>query len=121
MPLTCRKKITPPSVPAGAPHNAVQNTMTTTTGSQGGYVVPIGFSNMIEEALKWFGGMDVCGKFTTGTGNPLNYPTVNDASLTPGALSGKTSRLPIPMSPSVNRISALIYFLPTFALFRKRS
>jgi len=58
-----------------------QNTMSTTTGSQGGYVVPTGFSDQLEEAKKWFGGIDgVVGKFETETGNPFPWPTLNDTS-----------------------------------------
>jgi HK97 family phage major capsid protein len=48
-------------------------------GTQGGYLVPQGFSDMLEEAKKWFGGIKgVVDKFTTATGNPLPWPTVND-------------------------------------------
>ena len=51
----------------------------TTTG--GGYLIPQGFSDMLEEALKWYGGiLGVCGEFTTETGNPLPWPTVNDTT-----------------------------------------
>ena len=58
----------------------VRNTMSTTT-TQGGYIVPTGFSGMLEEAKKWFGGIEgIVGKFTTGTGNPWPWPTVNDTS-----------------------------------------
>jgi HK97 family phage major capsid protein len=56
-----------------------KNAMSTTTGSQGGAIVPSGFSGMLEEAKKWFGGIDgIVGKFTTGTGQPWPWPTVND-------------------------------------------
>jgi len=58
-----------------------QNTMSTTTGSQGGYVVPNGFSNMLEEAKKWFGGIEgVVDIFRTETGNPFPWPTMNDTA-----------------------------------------
>jgi HK97 family phage major capsid protein len=58
-----------------------QNTMSTTTGSQGGYVIPQGFSKMLEEAKKWFGGIEgVVDKFTTETGNPFPWPTLNDTA-----------------------------------------
>jgi HK97 family phage major capsid protein len=51
----------------------------TTTG--GGYLIPQGFSDMLETALKWYGGiLGVCGEFTTETGNPLPWPTVNDTT-----------------------------------------
>jgi HK97 family phage major capsid protein len=59
----------------------VRNAMSTTTGSQGGDVVPQGFSGMLEEAKKWFGGIDgTVAKFTTGTGNPFPWPTINDTT-----------------------------------------
>jgi HK97 family phage major capsid protein len=58
-----------------------QNTMSTTTGSQGGYVVPQGFSDMLEEAKKWFGGIEgVVDTFKTSTGNPWPWPTINDTA-----------------------------------------
>lgn len=51
----------------------------TTTG--GGYTVPTGFSNQLEEAMKWFGGiLGQVGEFTSETGAPLPWPTVNDTS-----------------------------------------
>lgn len=53
----------------------------TTTG--GGYLVPQGFSDKLEEALKWFGGiLGNCDEFTTETGQPLPWPTVNDTGNT---------------------------------------
>jgi HK97 family phage major capsid protein len=59
----------------------IQNTMSTTTGSQGGYLIPQGFSEMLEEAKKWFGGIDgIVGKFETETGNPFPWPTINDTT-----------------------------------------
>jgi HK97 family phage major capsid protein len=59
----------------------VRNTMSTTTGSQGGYVIPQGFSDQLEEAKKWFGGIEgVVGKFQTETGNPFPWPTINDTA-----------------------------------------
>jgi HK97 family phage major capsid protein len=51
----------------------------TTTG--GGYLIPQGFSEKLEEALKWYGGiLGNCGEFTTETGNPLPWPTVSDVT-----------------------------------------
>lgn len=55
----------------------------TTTG--GGYLVPTGFSNQIEVVMKYFGPMmdnTVTGELLTESGNPLNYPTLNDTSNT---------------------------------------
>ncbi len=59
----------------------VHNAMSTTTGTQGGYLIPQGFSGMLEEAKKWFGGIEgTVDKFTTGSGNPFPWPTVNDTT-----------------------------------------
>ena len=72
-----------PSAPSSKFMNAQQSTggAAGSYGSQGGYLVPQGFSDMLEEAKKWFGGIaGVIEKFTTETGNPLPWPTVNDTS-----------------------------------------
>jgi HK97 family phage major capsid protein len=70
--------------PTGIIRNAQQGTGGASGGfgSQGGYLVPQGFSDMLEEALKWFGGIDngFVGRFKTAMGNPLPWPTVNDTS-----------------------------------------
>ena len=51
----------------------------TTTG--GGYLVPQGFSDQLEEALKFYGGiLGEVGEFATETGNPLPWPTENDTT-----------------------------------------
>lgn len=55
----------------------------TTTG--GGYLIPTGFANQIEVVMKYFGPMmdsAVTGELLTESGNPLNYPTLNDTSNT---------------------------------------
>lgn len=68
------------NITAGLPPD-VRNAMSTTTGSQGGYLIPQGFSGMLEEAKKWFGGIEgTVEKFTTGSGNPFPWPTVNDTT-----------------------------------------
>jgi HK97 family phage major capsid protein len=57
----------------------IQNAQGGGTGSQGGYLIPTGFSDLLEQAMLWFGGIDgVVGEFPTATGNPLPWPTVND-------------------------------------------
>lgn len=69
------------AVSSGMTTAEFRNAMSTTTGTQGGYVIPQGFSGMLEEAKKWFGGIaGVVGKFTTGSGNPWPWPTVNDTT-----------------------------------------
>lgn len=65
---------------AGIGHG-FQNAQSGTTGSQGGFLIPQGFSGQLEEAKKWFGGIEgTVDKFTTGTGNPLPWPTINDTT-----------------------------------------
>ena len=69
------------STPAEDRAMLIKNTMSTTTGSQGGYVIPQGFSDQLEEAKKWFGGIDgTVGKFVTSTGNPVPWPTMSDVN-----------------------------------------
>jgi HK97 family phage major capsid protein len=59
----------------------IRNAQGTTGGAQGGYVVPEGFSYQLEEAMKWFGGVDgVVGEFRTDDGRPFPWPTVNDTT-----------------------------------------
>jgi HK97 family phage major capsid protein len=58
----------------------IQNAQST-VGSQGGYLIPQGFSQQLMEAMKWYGGTDgVVGEFDTATGNPWPWPTVNDTT-----------------------------------------
>lgn len=53
----------------------------TLTTSGGGYLIPQGFSDQLEEALKWYGGiLGEVGEFTTETGNPMPWPTENDTA-----------------------------------------
>jgi HK97 family phage major capsid protein len=48
-------------------------------GTGGGYFVPVGFVDKIEEAMKWYGDMLRSSTImTTATGQPLPYPTDND-------------------------------------------
>lgn len=59
----------------------ISNAMSTTVGSQGGDIIPQGFSNQLEEAKKWFGGIEgTVERFPTGTGNTMPWPTVNDTT-----------------------------------------
>jgi HK97 family phage major capsid protein len=64
----------------GTQPNGIKNAQTiTTTG--GGYVVPTGFSDQLEDAIKFFGGiLGNVGEFTTETGAPLPWPTDNDTT-----------------------------------------
>jgi HK97 family phage major capsid protein len=50
-----------------------------TTDSAGGYMIPQGFSNELEKAMKAFGGMtEVSRVVNTSTGNQIDWPTVDD-------------------------------------------
>ena len=54
----------------------VRNTMSTTTGSQGGYAVPSEIAKSIIDTLKAFGGMrDAATIIRTSSGASLNFPT----------------------------------------------
>lgn len=54
------------------------NTMSTTTGSEGGYTVPSETATTLIESLKAFGGMRaVSNVLVTATGAPLSFPTAD--------------------------------------------
>lgn len=58
-------------------------------GSGGGYFVPVGFVDKVEDAMKWYGDMlQAATIMTTATGQPLPYPTDNDTG-TVGELVGE--------------------------------
>ena len=53
--------------------------LNTGTGSQGGYVVPIGFQRELEKKMKAYGRMrENCRILNTATGNTLDWPTYDD-------------------------------------------
>ena len=53
-----------------------------TSGPGGGFLIPQGFQQELEIALKMYGGMrQVSRTITTGTGNALPWPTTNDTSV----------------------------------------
>lgn len=54
------------------------NTMSTTTGSEGGFTVPTETASTLIESLKAFGGMRaVASVLVTATGAPLSFPTAD--------------------------------------------
>lgn len=60
---------------------AVRNTMSTTTGSQGGYTVQSEIASQLIDMLKGYGWMrKVASQITTEKGNPLSYPTTDGTS-----------------------------------------
>jgi HK97 family phage major capsid protein len=49
--------------------------------SEGGYLVPQGFRTKLVERMKAFGGIgSVAERYTTGTGNPTEWPTIDDTA-----------------------------------------
>lgn len=59
----------------------VRNTMSTTTGSEGGYTVPTEVAATIIDALKAYGGMRaVADVIATESGNPIGFPTSDGTS-----------------------------------------
>lgn len=51
-------------------------------GATSGFLVPVGFVNKVEEALKYYGPMwDTSETFPTATGQVLPYPTDNDTTV----------------------------------------
>ncbi|HEY1181680.1 MAG TPA: phage major capsid protein, partial [Rhodocyclaceae bacterium] len=55
---------------------AIQNAMSTTTTTEGGYTVPTEVASMVIEKLKAYGGMrEVATILTTASGHPMNFPT----------------------------------------------
>ncbi len=68
---------------------SIRNTMSTTTDSQGGYLVPTDVARQLIEAMAAFGGMrEVSTILPTASGNPINYPTT-DATAEEGEIVGE--------------------------------
>lgn len=62
-----------------------------TSGSAGGYMIPQGFSDQLEQSMLAYGGIrNVATVWSTDTGNAVPWPTVNDTSNT-GALISENS------------------------------
>lgn len=61
--------------------NTIKNTMSTTTGSQGGYTVPTEVAKSVADALKQYGGMrQVAEVFQTSGGADIPFPTSDGTS-----------------------------------------
>ena len=72
----------------------------TVTGSGGGYLIPQGFSEQLEEALKWFGGIvGFVGEFTTEPATRFPGPPIT-MWRTKAGCSRSIPRSPRPMSRS---------------------
>lgn len=62
-------------------------------GTGGGYFVPVGFVNKVEDALKYYGPMlQTSTILKTATGQPLPYPTANDTAQT-GAILAEAAQV----------------------------
>lgn len=60
---------------------SISNTMSTTTGSEGGFTVQTEVAQNVIDALKEFGGMrEVATVMSTGSGNTIEYPTSDGTS-----------------------------------------
>lgn len=76
-----------------APRNVQEARAQSLTGSAGGYTVPAGFLNQLEESLLAFGGMrEVATVLRTDSGNSLPIPTVNDTG-NAGAILSENSQV----------------------------
>lgn len=67
--------------PINAQDRATTDPQTVTT-SGGGYLIPTGFSNMLEQAQLAYWPGDAVGSMNTASGDNLHYPTVNDTGVT---------------------------------------
>lgn len=75
-----------------AERRKVRNTMSTTTGSQGGYAVPTLVAGEVINLIKGYKGMrTVASKLTTDGGNDLGYPTSDGTSETGEQLAQNAS------------------------------
>jgi len=58
-----------------------RNNTITGDKTQGGYLVPEGFSNELEKIMKWYGGMmEVAHVMNTATGNDIPWPILDDTA-----------------------------------------
>ena len=61
--------------------NAEERAQLTSSDTAGGYLVPEGFSGVLDVATEFTGQVErVAKKLDTASGNPLDYPTINDTS-----------------------------------------
>jgi HK97 family phage major capsid protein len=67
---------------SGKPNaDLIQNAQSEGTPSEGGYLVPDLFRTKLVERVKAFGGIGgVAERYTTGNGNPVEWPTIDDTA-----------------------------------------
>jgi len=84
------------------------NTMSTTTGSEGGYTVPSLVASELINSLKDFGGMrGVAQLLTTAQGNPLSYPS-SDGTAEVGELLAENTAAAA-LDPSFGTVGLNVY------------
>jgi HK97 family phage major capsid protein len=89
---------------------AIQNTMSTTTGSEGGYTVPTEVANQVLDALKAYGGMRaVATVIRTATGVDMNFPTSDGTSETGELLAQNASAAAADITFGVKTLSVYKY------------
>lgn len=82
-----------------------QRAMTTQNGESGGYLIPQGFAQELDVALKAWGGiLSAANVITTATGNTIPYPTINDTN-NKGARLGENTSAGDSKEPSVGSVS----------------
>lgn len=79
------------------------------TAADGGYTIPEGFMNKIEQAMLAFGGIYAVGnRFTTSTGNDIPYPTVNDTGNS-GEILGENTSVGSSVDPTFGVVTLKAY------------
>jgi HK97 family phage major capsid protein len=88
----------------------VQNTMSTTTNSEGGFTVATEVARSVVEAMKAFGGMRaVANVIQTAQGNPINFPTSDGTSEVGEILAENASATDLDPSFGVRTLSTFKY------------
>jgi len=89
---------------------SIQNTMSTTTNSEGGFTVATEVAQSVLEALKSFGGMrEVANVIQTSAGNPINFPTSDGTSEVGEILAENASATDLDPTFGVRTLSAFKY------------
>jgi len=82
-----------------------QRALNTGTDAEGGFTVPEGFSNTLEQAMLSFGGiMSVAQILDTNTGNDIQYPTMNDTA-NKGAILGENTDAGASVDPTFDAVT----------------
>jgi HK97 family phage major capsid protein len=87
---------------------SIRNTLSTGTGSQGGYTVQTEIASTLIEALKAFGGMrEAATVLNTEMGNPLSFPTTDGTSEVGELIAENTTATAA--DPSFGTVSLSVY------------